>query len=736
MIRSLDSLSKCIRYALIHSSSLIFVLGIAMHISSFVGISHIHAQPVATSKDHLMTDHQDTRNDPYYWMRLTDQQKTQKKPDQHTQQVVHYIEQENKYTQEGLKHTQKLQADLFKEITERLQKDKSSVPYRDQEYMYYSKYSKGKEYQIHYRKKSTTASTTTHEEILLDENELASRYQYFKVGTMKISPNQNWMAYTVDITGRRQYHLYFKNLKTNQVLDYHIDRVTGNVAWANDNQHIFYTTTNPTTLLSEKVWRHQLQNDPQKDVMVYQEKDTSFYIGVKRSKSGKFIMIWNMSTKVSDYHLLSADQPLSIFKRFMPRSTDHLYQIVHSNHQFYIITNHQALNSRLMVVNDQATDLKNWKELLPHRDDVHLLDMDVFQDNLVLSERKDGLKTLRILNFKTQKDLYIPFSESVYDAYLSRDNKDLKSHLVRYHYSSLTTPNTVYEYDLKTQASKLLKQDKVIGDFDPNNYQSQRIVIQARDGQMVPVSLVFRKNLRLKTSQNLLLYGYGSYGYTIDPYFTVSRLSLLDRGFIYAIAHVRGSQIYGKNSYEQGKLLHKKNTFNDFIDVAKGLIHKGYTKPDQLFAMGGSAGGLLMGAVINQAPELWKGVISAVPFVDVVTTMLDESIPLTSNEWDEWGNPKQKEYYDYMLSYSPYDQIKKQKYPNLLVISGFFDSQVQYWEPLKYVAKLRRDWQGDHKLFLHMDMGSGHGGQSGRYRKYKNTALEYAFILDLVDISN
>ena len=607
----------------------------------------VHAQKPASKQKHTMIIHKDTREDPYYWMRLSDEQKSATKPDAHTQKVLDYIQQENTHTKKQLQHTEKLQALLFKEMTARLQKDKSSVPYEFQGYQYYSKYKAGKEYQIHYRKALTAHATL---EVLLDENKMAQGHKYFRLGAWQVSPDQQWIAYTTDVIGRRQYTLHFKNLKTNEILSESVKGVTGPIAWASDNQHIFYTTSNATTLLSEKVWRHKINTSVKQDQMVYHEKDTSFYIGVSRSKSGKFIVIWNQSTTTSDYQILPSDQPLAPFKSFTPRLKDHRYKILHTDQKFYILSNHQALNNRLMYVDDQNTQQKHWKEMIAHRSDVHLLSMDFFRDDLVIHERKDGNKNLRLINFTTQQDRFIQLPESVCDVMLSRDNKDPQSQKVRYSYSSLTTPNSVFDYDIKTQKSTLLKQDKVLGGFDAKNYQSQRIYIKARDGHTVPVSLVYRKDLRQKGIQNLLLYGYGSYGYTIDPYFSITRLSLLDRGFIFAIAHVRGGQIYGRTSYEDGKLLNKKNTFHDFIDAAQALIKQKYTDEEHLFAMGGSAGGLLMGVIANQAPHLWKGVISMVPFVDVVTTMLDETIPLTTNEWDEWGNPKQKKYYDYMLS--------------------------------------------------------------------------------------
>jgi oligopeptidase B len=467
-----------------------------------------------------------------------------------------------------------------------------------------------------------------------------------------------------------------------------------------------------------------------KDVLVYKEDDIEYYTGVYRSKSGKYIIIWNGSTLVSDYHILSADNPDGYFVNFTPRGTEHEYSITHYQDKFYIVTNWEAKNNRLMETSEDATDLSNWKEVISHRNDVHLLNIEIFDNHLVINERKDGLRSLRVINQSSGKDHYIDFGEKAFTAWIST-NREFNTNILRYGYSSMVTPSSTYDYNMDTGEKTLMKQNEVVGGYDSDRYYSERLYAKARDGKKIPISLVYRKDLKTEVPQSLLLYAYGSYGSTNDPYFSSTRLSLLDRGFIYAIAHIRGSQIYGRQSYDDGKLLNKKNTFFDFIDAGKYLIDNNFTDSEQLFCSGGSAGGLLIGAVVNMEPSLWKGAIAGVPFVDVITTMLDPSIPLTSNEWDEWGDPREKEYYDYMLSYSPYDQVVDREYPNLLVTSGFFDSQVQYFEPLKWVAKLRDHWQGENKLFLHMNMDAGHGGKSGRFRRYRESALEYAFLLDL-----
>ena len=696
--------------------------------------------PNATKKTHEMTIHGDTRVDDYYWMRLTDEQKSAKDKDSQTQEVLDYINAENAYTQKRLKHTEKFQNDLFDEIVGRIKKDDESVPYLDNGYYYYTRNEKGKEYAIHCRKKGSLDSK---EEILLDENVLAKGHDYFAVGGLDVSPDNQWMSYGVDLVSRRIYTIYFKNLVTGDVLKQTIPNSTGSVAWANDNMIVFYTSKNEVTLLPEKIWRHKVGTDSAKDELVYEEKDESFYNGVYRSKSGEFIIIWNSSTLVNDYHILSANEPDGDFKKFTARGTKHEYSIDHYQDKFYIITNWEAKNNRLMETSENATDMGNWKEVITHRHDVHLLGMEIFKDHLVLNERKDGLRGLRVINQKNGQDEYINFGEQTYTARISV-NEEFNTNILRYGYTSMVTPSSTYDYNMDTGEITLMKQQEVVGGYDQSLYRSERHYALARDGQPVPISLVYKKDLKNDPTfnnqgapdnpQNLLLYAYGSYGSTRDPYFSSTRLSLLDRGFIYAIAHVRGSQIYGRQSYDDGKMLNKKNTFTDFIDAGKYLVKEGLTDPNHLFAEGGSAGGLLIGAVVNMAPELWKGTIAAVPFVDVVTTMLDASIPLTSNEWDEWGNPEEKKYYDYMLSYSPYDQVIDQVHPNMLVTSGFFDSQVQYWEPLKWMAKLRDNWQGKNVLYLHMNMDAGHGGKSGRFRRYREVALEYAFLFDLVGI--
>ena len=689
-------------------------------------MSKIKSPPSATTKPHELTMHGDTRIDNYYWMRLTDDQKNAKDLDSQTQEVVDYIAQENKYTQSNLSHTKKLQNTIFEEMVSRIKKDDESVPYLKNGYYYYSRFEKDLEYRIHCRKQG---SLDAEEEIILDENALAKGYDYFSIGGMSISPDNKWLAFGVDTVSRRVYEVRFKNLKTGDILETSIENSTGSVAWANDNQTVFYTSKNETTLLGEKIWRHKLGTE-NSDVMVYHETDETFYNGVYRSKSGKFIIIYHSSTLLTDYQILNASNPNGEFKRFTPRDFDHEYSIDHYKDRFYITTNWKAKNNRLMQTPDNKTDISNWKEVLPHRETVHLLSLEVFKDHLVINERKNGLRQLRMINQQTGNDEYIKFDEETFTSWISV-NEEFDTDILRFSYSSLVTPTSTYDYNMNSGQRSLLKQDEVVGGYDSDKYTSKRMYAAARDGNSVPISIVYRKDLKKEEAQNLLLYGYGAYGNTIDPFFSSSRLSLLDRGFIYAIAHIRGGQVFGRQSYDDGKMLNKKNTFYDFIDAGKYLVTEKITNSDKLFAVGGSAGGLLIGAVVNMEPALWKGAIAAVPFVDAVTTMADPTIPLTTGEWKEWGDPRIKKYYDYILSYSPYDQITDTKFPNLLVTSGYYDSQVQYWEPLKYVAKLRDSWQGDSKLYLHMNMEAGHSGKSGRFRRYRESALEYAFLLDL-----
>ncbi len=687
--------------------------------------------PAAEKTPKELIAHGDTRIDDYYWMRLSDEQKKAENPDEHTQKVLDFLNAENEYKEAKLSHTKDLQETIYNEIIGRIKQDDESVPYFKNDYWYYTRYEEGKEYPIYCRKKGSLESD---EIILLNVNEMAEGHDYFNVGGFSVSKDNKILAFAEDTLSRRIYTVKFKNLETGEYLTDEIKGSNGGVAWANDNKTVFYTSKNEVTLLSEKILRHKLGQEQAVDALVYKEKDPSYYIGAYKSKSDEYIIIYNSSTLSSDYWILDANQPEGKFKNFSPREKVHEYGIDHFEDKFYIVTNWDAKNFRLMETSDKATEKSNWKEVIPHRTDVLLEGIEIFKNHLVIEERKNGLTELRIRNMITGDEHYLEFDEPAYVAY-SSTNPEFDTDLLRFGYSSLTTPNTTYDYNMNTKEKELKKRQEVVGGHNPEEYTTERLYANARDGKKIPISLIYKKGIEKNGKSPLLLYGYGSYGATMDPSFRSSRLSLLDRGFTFAIAHIRGSQTLGREWYDDGKMFNKINTFNDFIDCSKYLLEQNYTNQDKLFAMGGSAGGLLMGAVVNMAPELYKGVVAAVPFVDVVTTMADASIPLTSNEWDEWGNPEIKEQYEYMKSYSPYDNVKKHDYPNMLVTTGLFDSQVQYWEPAKWVAKLREYKTGNNVLLMHTNMEAGHGGASGRFRRYKETAMEYAFFLDLAGMN-
>ena len=687
--------------------------------------------PVATKRPYPIVTHDHERIDNYFWMRLTDEQKVADPLDEQATEVMDYLKAENDYTTALLSSTETLQESLYNELIGRIKQTDESVPYFLNGYWYITKHEEGKEYAIYSRKKG---SLDGEEEVLLDINQMAEGHEYYNINSLAISPDNTMLAFGEDTVSRRVYKIRFKDLTTGEMLSDELENTAGDLTWANDNKTVFYTTKNKVSLLTEKVWRHKMGQAQSEDEMVYEEQDQSFYIGVTKSKSRKFIMIGHSSTLATDYHLLDANNPDGEFKRFIPREPVHEYGIEHFRDKFYILTNWEAENFRLMEVSEDNTDKSNWKEVIPHRGEVLLSDLEVFKDFMVVSERKNGLTHINIIDQNTGKSQYLDFGEPAYVAYPST-NPEINTSLLRYSYSSLTTPNSVIDYNMETGEKTILKTQEVVGGHDPQEYVTERIYVPARDGANVPMSIVYKKGFEKNSSQPVLLYAYGSYGITIDPSFSSSRLSLLDRGFAFAIAHIRGSETMGRQWYEDGKLLKKMNTFQDFIDCGQYLIDEQYTSAAHLYANGGSAGGLLMGAVANMAPETFNGIIASVPFVDVVNTMLDESIPLTTNEFDEWGNPKVKEYYDYMLSYSPYDQVKAQDYPNMLILTGLFDSQVQYWEPAKWVARLRDAKTDDRLLLFKTNMDTGHSGSSGRYQAYKELAMEYAFLLYLENIT-
>lgn len=686
--------------------------------------------PVAEKIDSVLKEHGRERVDPYFWMRLSDDQKNAETPDAHTQKVYDYLNKENEYTQKVMAHTEGLQKKLYDEIVGRIKQTDESVPYFFNEYWYYTRFEEGKEYPIYCRKKG---SLEAEEQVMLDVNKMAEGFGYYAAGGLTVSEDNKILAFAEDTLSRRVYTIKFKNLETGKMLKDEIPNVSGGGTWAKDNKTFFYTAKNKISLLSEKIYRHELGQSVDKDVLVYHEKDPSFYIGVSKSKSREYIVISTSSTTTADHLILDANNPKGEFKSFIPREKGHEYGISHFKDKFYVISNRNAKNFKLLETSTKATSEKNWKEVIPHREDVLLEGVDVFNDYLVVSERKDGLTQLRIINQNTKDEHYLDFGEAAYTAGVSV-NPDFNSKILRYGYSSMTTPGSTYDYEMDTKKKTLLKQQEVVGGHNPEEYQVERVWVTARDGVKVPMSIVYKKGFKRDGTMPLLQYAYGSYGHTIDPGFSTTRLSLLDRGFAFAISHIRGGQTMGRKWYDDGKMFNKKNTFTDFVDCSKYLIENKYTSANHLYALGGSAGGLLMGVIVNTDPELYNGVIAAVPFVDIISTMWDESIPLTTNEFDEWGNPKNLDSYEYMLSYSPYDNVKEQNYPNLLITTGLFDSQVQYWEPAKWIAKLRDKKANDNVLMMDCDMESGHGGASGRFKRYKNTALEYAFFLDLEGI--
>lgn len=670
--------------------------------------------PVANKVPKDLTIHGDTRTDNYYWLN-----------ERENPEVISYLNSENTYKDEMMSHTKDFQDKLFEEMKGRIKEEDQSVPYKDNGYYYITRYQEGQEYPIYSRKKGHLEAV---EEIMLNVNELAKDFSYFNVGSRSVSPNNELLAYGEDTLSRRIYTIRFKNLATGEMLEDRIPNTTGGAIWANDNQHIFYAVKDET-LRPVKIFRHRLGTPSTDDVLVYEEQDDTFSAFVYKTKSKKYIVIGAYQTLSQEYQVLNADDPTGTFRMIQPRERGLEYGIAHYGDKFYIRTNLNALNFRLMSTPEEATTKENWEEVIPHRKDVLFEGMDIFKDYLVLSERKNGITQLRVRPWQG-KEHYIDFGEDAYLAYTST-NPEFDTETLRIGYQSMTTPNTTYDYNMSTKNMELLKQQPVLGGFSSDDYVSERLYAKARDGVTVPISIVYHKDFKKDGTQPLLLYGYGSYGASMDPYFSSARLSLLNRGFAFAIAHIRGGEEMGRHWYDDGKLMNKKNTFYDFIDCGEYLIAEKYAAKDQLYAQGGSAGGLLMGAVMNMRPDLWKGIVAAVPFVDVITTMLDESIPLTTGEYDEWGNPNDKASYDYILSYSPYDQVEAKDYPAMLVTTGLHDSQVQYWEPAKWVAKLREMKTDKNPLLLYTNMDAGHGGSSGRFARLKEVALQYSFFLDL-----
>lgn len=685
--------------------------------------------PVAEKQPTTLEKHGDIRTDDYFWMRLTDAQKNTEAKDEQTQKVYDYLNAENAYYDEMTKETKEFQEELFQEMKGRIKEDDESVPYKKDGFFYITRYEKGQQYPIYSRKKETLEAE---EEIMFNVNKEAKGYDYFQLGGLSVSPDNKMVAFATDTVSRRQYFIRIKNLETGKIYKDIIENTTGSSVWANDNKTLFYAKKDPVTLRSSKIYKHTLGSDASLDELVYEEKDDTFGAFVTKSKSKKYIIIGSYSTVSTEYHVLEADNPDGELRVIQPRERDLEYDVAHYGDHFYIKTNKDgATNFKLMKTPEDKPGKENWIDVIPHREDTLFEDFSIFKDYLVLEERNEGLNKIRIKRWDGTEDYYLPFDEETYSAGVY-GNPEFDTEVIRYSYNSMTTPSSVIDFNMKDRSKEIKKEQEVLGGkFDKSNYVSQRIWVPARDGKKVALSIVHHKDTKLDKNTPILQYAYGSYGYTISDGFSTTRLSLLDRGFVYALAHIRGSQYLGREWYEDGKMLNKKNTFTDFIDCSKYLIDSGYTSPEHLYAMGGSAGGLLMGAIVNMNPELYNGIIASVPFVDVISTMLDDSIPLTTGEYDEWGNPNDKEYYDYIKSYSPYDQVAAKSYPNMLVTTGLHDSQVQYWEPAKWVAKLRDVKKDNNLLFLHTNMEAGHGGASGRFDALKETAEEYTFFLML-----
>jgi oligopeptidase B len=660
-----------------------------------------------------------TRIDHYYWMR-----------ERESPEVINHLNEENEYAAKEMAHTHAFEEKLFEEIKGRFKQTDMSVPYKRDDYFYYTRYEEGKEYPIYARKRG---SLDQPEEIMLDANVLAQGHEFFSIGGWAVSSGQDLLAYAVDTQGRRIYTAYLKDLTTGEILDDVLFNVTDNLTWANDNKTVFYGKQDEMTLRQYQIFRHVIGTDPSKDQLVYQEDDETFVTYIFKTKSKKFLMIVSSQTVSQEYRYLDAGNPSGEFHVFLSREREHEYHIEHFQDRFIIRTNNEAKNFRLMSTPVEKPERQHWQEIIPHREDVYLGDFELFKDYLALEERARGLTQIRVIPWSGGSAHYLEFEEPAYRANLGV-NLEFATTQLRFEYTSMKTPASIYDYDMAARTKTLLKREEVLGGFDPDNYVTERLHAQAADGTIVPVSILYRKGLKKDGANPLLLYGYGSYGLSIDASFASPRLSLVDRGFVFAIAHVRGGQEMGRRWYEDGKLLNKKNTFTDFIACAEFLISEKFTNSQKLFAMGRSAGGLLMGAVSNLRPDLFKGIVAEVPFVDVITTMLDSSIPLTTGEYDEWGDPNQRQYYDYMLSYSPYDNVEKKAYPAMLITGGLHDSQVQYWEPAKWAAKLRELKTDKNRLLLKTNMDAGHGGASGRFRRHHETAFSYAFLLDLAGI--
>ncbi|ENB8925991.1 oligopeptidase B [Escherichia coli] len=673
--------------------------------------------PKAARIPHAMTLHGDTRIDNYYWLR----DDTRSQPE-----VLDYLQQENSYGHRVMASQQALQDRILKEIIDRIPQREVSAPYIKNGYRYRHIYEPGCEYAI-YQRQSAFSEEWDEWETLLDANKRAAHSEFYSMGGMAITPDNTIMALAEDFLSRRQYGIRFRNLETGNWYPELLDNVEPSFVWANDSWIFYYVRKHPVTLLPYQVWRHAIGTPASQDKLIYEEKDDTYYVSLHKTTSKHYVVIHLASATTSEVRLLDAEMADAEPFVFLPRRKDHEYSLDHYQHRFYLRSNRHGKNFGLYRT--RMRDEQQWEELIPPRENIMLEGFTLFTDWLVVEERQRGLTSLRQINRKTREVIGIAFDDPAYVTWIAY-NPEPETARLRYGYSSMTTPDTLFELDMDTGERRVLKQTEVPG-FYAANYRSEHLWIVARDGVEVPVSLVYHRKHFCKGHNPLLVYGYGSYGASIDADFSFSRLSLLDRGFVYAIVHVRGGGELGQQWYEDGKFLKKKNTFNDYLDACDALLKLGYGSPSLCYAMGGSAGGMLMGVAINQRPELFHGVIAQVPFVDVVTTMLDESIPLTTGEFEEWGNPQDPQYYEYMKSYSPYDNVTAQAYPHLLVTTGLHDSQVQYWEPAKWGAKLRELKTDDHLLLLCTDMDSGHGGKSGRFKSYEGVAMEYAFLVAL-----
>jgi len=704
------------------SSGLVWVVLFSLLFSWYctTAVAQNVSPPIAEKIPKVDTSFGDIRIDNYFWLR-----------DKNNPEVIKYLQAENKYTETVMKPTEKLQEKLYKEMLSRIKETDLSVPEKIDDYYYYTREEKGKQYKIYCRKKS---SLDAKEEILLDANELARGHNYLDVGVYKVSPDHQLLAYSIDTTGAEDFTLYFKDLNTGKVLTDVIQNTSYSAEWANDNKTVYYNTLDEAKR-PYKLYRHTLDTDPKNDALVYHEKDEAFNLDLKKSKSKAYLFMVLESETTSEDWYLDASHPDGDFKIIQPRQHEMEYSVEQHGDKFYILTNDNAKNFKLIEAPIDNPSKENWKEVIPPADSVKLDNIEVFKNHLVVYERERGLKKIRITNLTDNQVHYVDFPEPVYTFWPER-NPDFNTNLLRFDYTSLITPRSVFDYDMDKRTRELKKQDEVLGGYNPSLYQSERVFVKASDGTLVPISLVYKKGMARNGKNPLFLYGYGAYGISSESYFSSNRLSLLDRGFIYAIAQVRGGGEMGRYWYEQGKLLNKKNTFTDFIACAEHLIAEKYTSKDDLVINGGSAGGLLMGAVTNMRPDLFKAVIADVPFVDLINTMLDPSLPLTVIEYEEWGNPQEKEYYEYMRPYSPYDNIQAKAYPNILITTSLNDPRVSYWEPSKWTAKLRALKTDDNLLLLKINMGAGHGGSSGRYDYLKDIALEYAFIFKVLGIKN